>query len=99
MQLPLDRAFRDHPLPGDELPYVDVQLSPAEVRGLAAGAQVVITGRMHLAIMSMSSGVPAITFSTHGKVSGLMRLFGVDELCVEPGEDMADRIKAASPHR
>ena len=71
-------------------------LEPAEVRGLTAGATLVLTGRMHLAIQSFWNGVPAITLSTQGKVEGLMKLFGTEALCVEPGPGLADRILPVS---
>jgi polysaccharide pyruvyl transferase WcaK-like protein len=70
---------------------VDRMLSPAEVRGLCAGAQLVLTGRMHLAIQALWSTVPAIALSTQGKVDGLMRMVGTESLSVEPGEDLAER--------
>lgn len=57
---------------------------PATIRGLTAGATMVVTGRMHLAIMSLYHAVPAITLATQGKVEGLMRLFGAECLCVDP---------------
>lgn len=63
---------------------VPALLTPAEVRGLTARAALTVTGRMHLAVMSLMHGVPAVTLATQGKVEGLMRLFGVPELCVEP---------------
>lgn len=75
---------------------VDRLLTPAEIRGLAARAHLTVTGRMHLAIMSLRAGVPAITLATQGKVEGLMRLVGVPELCVEPGPDLADRVLAVA---
>jgi polysaccharide pyruvyl transferase WcaK-like protein len=67
-------------------------LEPAEVRGLVAGAALVLTGRMHLAIQAFWNCVPAITLSTQGKVEGLMQLFGTETLCVEPGPGLATRI-------
>jgi polysaccharide pyruvyl transferase WcaK-like protein len=67
-------------------------LDPAEVRGLVAGAALVLTGRMHLAIQALWNSVPAITLSTQGKVEGLMQLFGTATLCVEPGPGLAKRI-------
>ncbi|WP_210479312.1 polysaccharide pyruvyl transferase family protein [Naasia sp. SYSU D00948] len=70
---------------------IERALSPAEVRALTADAAFVVTGRMHLAIMAFWSGVPAITFSTQGKVSGLMELLGVPELCVDPEPGLAGR--------
>ncbi|PTL72663.1 hypothetical protein C1I63_07250 [Rathayibacter caricis DSM 15933] len=71
---------------------VDRVLFPAEIRGLAEDALLVVTGRMHLAIMSLSLGVPAITLATQGKVEGIMRLIGLPELCVEPVPGFADAV-------
>ena len=67
-------------------------LTPAEVRGLCAGADIVLTGRMHLAVQAMFHAVPAVTLSTQGKVAGMMRLFDTQELCVEPGVGLAERM-------
>ncbi|MCU1637201.1 MAG: hypothetical protein JWQ68_2440 [Cryobacterium sp.] len=71
---------------------VERALEPAEVRGLCSFARLVVAGRMHLAIQSFWSGVPAITLSTQGKVEGLMQLFGTEALCVEPGPGLARRV-------
>lgn len=71
---------------------VDRVLMPAEIRGLAEDALLTVTGRMHLAIMSLSLGVPAITLATQGKVEGIMRLIGLPQLCVEPTPGFADRV-------
>ncbi|PPI45560.1 polysaccharide pyruvyl transferase family protein [Rathayibacter iranicus] len=74
------------------LTVVDRVLMPAEIRGLAEDALLTVTGRMHLAIMSLSLGVPAITLATQGKVEGIMRLIGLPQLCVEPTPGFADRV-------
>ncbi|GAA2979894.1 polysaccharide pyruvyl transferase WcaK-like protein [Microbacterium terrae] len=70
-------------------------LSPREIRGLGARATIAVTGRMHLAVMSMLSATPAVTISTQGKVEGLMQLTGTPQLCVEPGDGFATRLPAA----
>lgn len=57
-------------------------LGPAQVRGLTARAAVTVTGRMHLAVMSLMNGVPALTLASQGKVEGLMTLVGAPELCL-----------------
>lgn len=72
---------------------VERQLTPAEVRGLCAGAELVIAGRMHLAIQALWSSVPAFTLATQGKVEGLMQLLGTESLCVEPSAGLADRMQ------
>jgi polysaccharide pyruvyl transferase WcaK-like protein len=63
---------------------VDRTLSPDEVRALACDAQFVVTGRMHLAVMALSCGVPAATLATVGKVEGLYELFELPRLAVSP---------------
>jgi len=78
--------------PDGRVVLVNRLLTPAEVRGLCAGASIVLTGRMHLAVQAMYHRVPAVALSTQGKVSGMMRLFGTQELCVEPGVGLAERM-------
>lgn len=80
---------------GDDVTLVDELLPPAQVRALAARAVVTVTGRMHLSIMSLMGGTPAVTLATQGKVEGLMDLFGAPELCVTPTGDFAAPVIAA----
>lgn len=72
--------------------FVDRLLKPAEIRALTEHASIVVTGRMHLAIMSLSNKVPAITLVTQGKVEGLMTLFASECLCVEPAAGFGSRV-------
>lgn len=58
--------------------------SPSEVAWLAADAELVVTGRMHLAILAATVGTPAVTLGTQGKVEGLMDLLGVPDLVLAP---------------
>ncbi|MEZ0491223.1 oligosaccharide flippase family protein [Kineococcus sp. TBRC 1896] len=83
----------------DEVTVVRELLTPAQVRGLAARATLVVTGRMHLAVMASMSAVPAVTLATQGKVEGLMRLLGTPELELAPRSgfsahvpDLVDRV-------
>jgi len=93
--LPLCRAiaepFQDDP----GVTLVPRLISPREIRGLGARADVTITGRMHLAVMSLMAGTPAVTVATQGKVEGLMSLFDAPQLCVEPGEGFERRLRLA----
>ncbi|MAE22003.1 MAG: hypothetical protein CMK92_06180 [Pseudomonas sp.] len=63
---------------------VDRLLTPDQVRRIVSEAVLVVTGRMHLSIISLSRGVPAIVLSTQGKVDGLMEYFDTRELSIEP---------------
>lgn len=77
---------------GDRVVLVERMLAPSVIRGLAHRASLTVTGRMHLAIMSLAQDTPAITLATQGKVEGLMSLFEWPELCVAPRAGMAQDI-------
>lgn len=77
---------------GNDVWLVERLPQPAEVRNLTRAASVVITGRMHLAIMALYNAVPAIALSTQGKVAGLMKLFGSEELVVEPVAGFGEQV-------
>lgn len=64
--------------------FVDRLLEPDQIKRLANAAKLVVTGRMHLSIMSINAGTPAIVLSTQGKVDGLMKYFSLPELSLEP---------------
>ncbi|MBB3676977.1 polysaccharide pyruvyl transferase family protein [Modestobacter versicolor] len=76
----------------DRVSQVHRLLTPAQVRGLTERAAVTVTGRMHLAVMSLLNGVPAITLATQGKVEGLVQLFAAPELCVDPRAGFAATV-------
>lgn len=63
---------------------VDRLLTPAQVRGVVGGAQLVISGRMHLAILALTTNTEPVVFSSQGKVSGLLQLFDIEHNLVEP---------------
>ena len=71
-------------LGGNRLHLVDRLLAPAQVRAICDRATLVISGRMHLAIIALAAGIPAITLATQGKVEGLMSMFDMPHLCIEP---------------
>lgn len=73
---------------------VESVLTPGQVSELAAKAAFAISGRMHLAILSMNRGTPCITMSTQGKVEGLLRMLGIQDFCVEPAEGMSNQVLA-----
>lgn len=73
---------------------VDWLLEPRHVRTLARTASVVVTGRMHLAIISLSSNTPVFTMATVGKVEGLYEFFGLPELVIQPQQGCAEQIIA-----
>lgn len=79
----------------EDVTFVRELLTPAQIRGLTSVASITITGRMHLAIMTLWSGKPAITLATQGKVEGLMALIGAPELCVVPRAGFGVDVVAA----
>jgi polysaccharide pyruvyl transferase WcaK-like protein len=63
---------------------IEDRVSPAQVRWLATKADLIITGRMHLAVMGLNMACPSITLSTVGKVEGLYDMFELSRLVVPP---------------
>lgn len=68
---------------------VDRLLSPQEVQGLAAAADAVVTGRMHLAILALTQGTPPVVMGSQGKVTGMLGLFGLGYLEIDPSSRFA----------
>ena len=82
---------------------VEELLAPEQVRYIASRAKLTITGRMHLSILSLGIGTPAIALSTAGKVEGLFELFGLSEFVVDPvpgyGATVVCKLKTLSDGR
>ena len=82
---------------------VEELLTPEQVRSIASKARLTITGRMHLSILSLGIGTPAIALSTAGKVEGLFELFGQSEFVVDPvpgyGQIVVSKLKMLSVGR
>lgn len=78
------------------LGLIDRQLSPREVRWLVGRADIVVTGRMHLAVMSLSQKTVAITLGTHGKVEGLYQYFPGLRGYVEPNPGFGELVARAT---
>lgn len=75
---------------------VEQLLNPGQVRHLVRDGQLTITGRMHLAILTLSQGVPAICLATHGKVEGLFELVDLPGLVVTPRPGCSDTVVPAA---
>lgn len=76
---------------------VEAMLPPSAVRSLCRDADLVITGRMHLAVMALGRGVVPITLGTHGKVEGLYRHFKGLNFCVEPRAGFGSEVARLIP--
>lgn len=68
--------------------------TPAQERHLVDHVSFVVTGRMHVAVIALSSGTPAIALETMGKVRGLFELFNLDDFCVERHADFGASVVA-----
>jgi polysaccharide pyruvyl transferase WcaK-like protein len=76
----------------DRVELIERPLRPSTVRRLCADSDLVITGRMHLAVMALSKGVIPITLGTHGKVEGLYRHFKGIDYCVQPTAGFESKV-------
>jgi polysaccharide pyruvyl transferase WcaK-like protein len=69
-------------------------VTAAAVKGLVGKLDYVFSGRMHLAIATLGSGVPVGCVTYQGKFEGLFRHFGLDGLTITPDEAL-DSAKLA----
>lgn len=90
--IPVIESFKASSADHKDVNHVDRLLTPSEVKALAAQADVVVTGRMHLSILALSSGVPSIVLATQGKVLGLMELVGTPASCIDPVRGFASQV-------
>jgi colanic acid/amylovoran biosynthesis protein len=76
--------------------------TPAQERHLVNHVSFVVTGRMHVAVIALASGTPAIAIETMGKVKGLFELFDLSDYCVEQdanfGTIVVERIELLESH-
>lgn len=65
--------------------------NPAMVKNLCSDLDLVITGRMHLAIAALGVGTPVLCLAYQDKFEGLLSHFGLDEhFLVQPEECLND---------
>lgn len=76
----------------DSVHLMSEALSVAQERTLLSTVDLVVTGRMHLAVLSLLEGVVPIVISTQGKVSGLLKFFDLEDHCIDFSEGYGSRI-------
>ncbi len=81
---------------GTPVPRVRSIQLPDVIRGLCSRATAVVTGRMHLGVMALRMGTPAVIVSTQGKVEGLVEMFDMPECCVEPTGELSALVGATA---
>jgi polysaccharide pyruvyl transferase WcaK-like protein len=63
---------------------VPTPCSAAEIKGIAGKLDLVLSGRMHLAIASLGQGTPAACITYQGKFEGLFEHFSLEGMTIEP---------------
>jgi polysaccharide pyruvyl transferase WcaK-like protein len=63
---------------------VPTPCSAAEIKGIAGNLDMVLSGRMHLAIASLGQGTPAACITYQGKFEGLFNHFDLEGMTIEP---------------
>jgi hypothetical protein len=69
--------------------------TPAEIKGILADCDGLLTGRMHCGIAALGAGTPAAFLDYQGKVEGLLQLFGL-ETAIELGPGRSDAANRAA---
>jgi polysaccharide pyruvyl transferase WcaK-like protein len=65
------------PIYGERVQVLRPRFDAWDVKAVCGHLDLVITGRMHLAIAALGMGVPPLCISYQGKFEGLMELFGL----------------------
>jgi colanic acid/amylovoran biosynthesis protein len=71
---------------------------PAQIVAVAKRARLVVSGRMHLVVLSSVAGTPAVGLEYQDKFEGLYRLLGYDGRIAAPKSgdwDLTSRVRAA----
>jgi polysaccharide pyruvyl transferase WcaK-like protein len=63
---------------------IDAGVRAAEVKAICGALDVVVSGRMHLAIAALGQSVPAACIAYQGKFEGLFQHFQLGDLTIEP---------------
>lgn len=87
----------------DRLHFAPDTLNAWEVKALTGSLDLVLTGRMHLAIAALGMGTPVLCTVYQGKFEGLMAHFGIDGLTMSPDDvlraDIGERVEALMSRR
>lgn len=75
-----------------QIALIEKLLSPQEIFEYCQRASLVLTSRMHLAILALLSGTPPVTFSSNGKVEGLLKMFELEDICVSRDQAHPDHF-------
>lgn len=78
-----------------QLILIDRLLTPAQVTRLASEAKLVVTGRMHLAVLASMAGTPVLTLATQGKVDGLYELLGRPDWVLDGRTQFSTTVNSA----
>ncbi|MBD3221637.1 hypothetical protein GF314_10380 [bacterium] len=82
-------------LPPEAAPHVrliDERPDAAVVKALVGRLEMIVSGRMHLAIAALDQGVPAAGVTYQGKFEGLYEHFGISGLCLDPDALTAGKL-------
>lgn len=88
----LHRALADRF--ADRMHLLPDTLDAWDLKALAGLVDLVLTGRMHLAIAAMGMGTPALCMVYQGKFEGLMAHFSLEGLTVSPSNLIAGQCDA-----
>ena len=65
-------------LPDGSCVQVAAAAGPAEVKAVVGACDALVSGRMHCGIAALGMSIPVVLLDYHGKVAGLLGMFGLD---------------------
>ena len=73
---------------------LETPFGAADVKHLCGQLDIVLTGRMHMAIAALGQNTPALGMAYQGKFEGLYELFGLQECRVDPNDALNSALLA-----
>lgn len=88
------RTIRDEFGPSEHIHLVERAPMPAQMVAITREAELVVSGRMHLVVLTSVAGRSAVALDYQDKFEGLFRILGYDGRIAATGEwDLVDRVR------
>lgn len=95
--LPVCRAVADRVGVREGVTFLPDQLSPHELRGVIASADVLVAARFHAMISALATGTPVLVTGWSHKYTEVLRQFGLEEWQI-PYEDLTLKTLSTGVH-
>jgi len=83
---------------GEAVQCLPADIDPEDISAIVQKVDLVFTGRMHLAIAALRNGIPIACVPYQGKFKGLIRLFVLSDVVIDPEDAQQPELLCAFLH-